>query len=148
MTPWWGILVAYAPLIFSYYWCQEGTRTENITVVILGALFWTVLEYVLHRFLFHMEDQFYFLKNSKFYSIHFLVHGIHHAFPCDSYRLVFPPILGLPIWYTLVVFPLKTIVPSRYHNSALFGISFGYWCYDLIHYYFHHGNPAEGSWAK
>ena len=148
MTPWWGILVAYAPLIFSYYWCQEGTRTENITVVILGALFWTVLEYVLHRFLFHMEDQFYFLKNPKFYSIHFLVHGIHHAFPCDAYRLVFPPILGLPIWYTIVVFPLKTIVPSRYHNSALFGISFGYWCYDLIHFYFHHGNPAEGSWAK
>ena len=56
MTPWWGILVAYAPLIFSYYWYQEGTRTENTVVVFLGILFWSVLEYVLHRFLFHMED--------------------------------------------------------------------------------------------
>ena len=147
MTPWWGILVCYAPLIFSYFWCQEGTRKENICMFTLGFFFWTVLEYVLHRFLFHMEDQFYFVKHSKFQAIHFLVHGIHHAFPCDAYRLVFPPILGLPLWMSIVAI-LKTLLPSRVLNSVLFGISCGYWIYDLTHYYFHHSNPAEGSWAK
>ena len=47
----------------------------------LGNLVWTLLEYIFHRFLFHIDallpDHPYALM------IHFLMHGIHHYIPMD-----------------------------------------------------------------
>jgi 4-hydroxysphinganine ceramide fatty acyl 2-hydroxylase len=94
-----------------------------------------------------MEDQFYFVKQSKFMAIHFLVHGVHHAFPCDAYRLVFPPILGFSIWFPMLTPIVKTVFPF-YSNIISAGILSGYVLYDMTHYYMHHSNPAEGTWAK
>ena len=28
------------------------------------------------------------------------------------------------------------------------GILSGYVCYDMVHYFLHHSNPQEGTWAK
>jgi 4-hydroxysphinganine ceramide fatty acyl 2-hydroxylase len=88
------------------------------------------------------------LNYSKFYSIHFLVHGIHHAFPSDAYRLVFPPILGYPVLYVFFMIPLSKILSKEIYHSVMFGVSCMYLFYDLIHYYMHHADPAEGTWMK
>jgi len=94
MTPWWLILVVWAPSMVYNYTLQGGSAELKLALFFIGVFFWTFAEYMLHRFLFHMEDQPYFLRHSKFYALHFMVHGIHHAFPSDAYRLVFPPFLG------------------------------------------------------
>lgn len=42
---------------------------------VLGMLFWTLMEYVIHRFLFHMKppsDSHYLIM------LHFVMHGQHH----------------------------------------------------------------------
>jgi 4-hydroxysphinganine ceramide fatty acyl 2-hydroxylase len=95
-----------------------------------------------------MEDQSYFINNSKFYALHFLVHGIHHAFPSDFYRLVFPPILGYPIVYIFFITPLSAILTDSQYYPFLFGTACMYLSYEMIHYHNHHSDPAEGTWLK
>lgn len=110
-----------------------------------GMLFWSFLEYVLHRFLFHSEDQPYFLRHPKFYVLHFLIHGIHHAFPNDHYRIVFPPILGIMVYMAILPGCLINMLSQEFYHPFSAGVLVGYVLYDSIHYQLHKSNPAEGS---
>ena len=47
---------------------------------------WTLGEYLIHRFGFHVETE---TIPGNFY--HFFAHGAHHLFPMDKTRLTFPP---------------------------------------------------------
>lgn len=51
----------------------------------LGCFIWTLLEYIFHRFLFHLD--FYLPDNVPALTLHFLMHGIHHYMPMDPYVL-------------------------------------------------------------
>ena len=55
--------------------------------VVSGVLTWQLIEYSLHRFLFHMEA-----RSPAFIVFHFTMHGAHHKYPMDKDRLVFPPV--------------------------------------------------------
>ena len=46
---------------------------------------WTFVEYTLHRFVFHYE-----FSSKTGQTVHFLIHGVHHEWPNDGYRLVMP----------------------------------------------------------
>ncbi|KXS14297.1 Inositolphosphorylceramide-B hydroxylase [Gonapodya prolifera JEL478] len=102
-----------------------------------GVGMWTFIEYSLHRWLFHVER---FLPESQMaFLLHFLTHGVHHFLPMDGMRLVMPPalfcILLAPVYLTLVPW-----FPSfETAHATLAGALLGYVCYDLIHYYLHHG---------
>ena len=112
MAPWFLIPLIWIPVVSLYIYNSEGTNKELTTWYCVGLLSWTFLEYALHRFFFHMEDQFYFIKHPKFQAIHFMVHGVHHAFPCDAYRLVFPPVLGFIVWFLIVNPVLRFFYPA------------------------------------
>jgi 4-hydroxysphinganine ceramide fatty acyl 2-hydroxylase len=48
---------------------------------LLGNVVWTLLEYGMHRFLFHIDE---LLPDKPFFlMLHFLLHGIHHYVPMD-----------------------------------------------------------------
>lgn len=47
----------------------------------LGNLVWTLLEYGMHRFLFHIDEVL--PDRPVFLMLHFLLHGIHHYLPMD-----------------------------------------------------------------
>ena len=135
-TPAWLIPLAYIPVM---YWCwtqvpEDHSVAFNCFLFVLGFINWTTVEYGLHRFIFHMEDKGYFVKNRYFYVAQFLVHGIHHAFPNDHYRIVFPPILGYPAWYLVFEKGYKNILPSYAHYMMTIGTTVGYILYDSIHY--------------
>lgn len=118
-------------------------------MTMFGIFFWGLGEYVLHRFVFHGEDTWMrnVPLNGPVYAFHFMIHGIHHAFPQDRFRLVFPPILGHVIFY--FVFYLPTFwIPDAFKFPLLEGITIGYIMYDLMHYAFHHSNPADGTFFK
>lgn len=84
----------------------------------------------------------YIMKNRLMYAFHFMIHGIHHAFPMDRYRLVFPPVLGHVILYALFMQPITAIFHPDIAYPLLFGIVVGYQIYDLMHYFFHHADST------
>ena len=49
----------------------------------LGNLVWTILEYTLHRFLFHVDH--WLPDKPLFLMLHFTAHGVHHYLPMDRY---------------------------------------------------------------
>ncbi|VDL84520.1 unnamed protein product [Nippostrongylus brasiliensis] len=104
---------------------------------VVGVLSWTLLEYVLHRWVFHWKPD---PSSPSQIVLHFLLHGLHHKTPMDGDRLVFPPAPALPIvLFFYIVY--SNILP--WHIFCAFGSGklFGYIGYDMIHYYLHHGCP-------
>jgi 4-hydroxysphinganine ceramide fatty acyl 2-hydroxylase len=112
-TPWYLIPLAYVPTIY-YHLSLSNIEWEWTVVLLLGGiLFWTFLEYFLHRWFFHSEDAW--LPNHPLVlAHHFLIHGIHHAFPQDRWRLVFPVILGYQVYFGLVLPLVRSFCVSEY----------------------------------
>lgn len=127
-TAWWVIPLVWLPVVswlvsISF---RMGLTLPQVALAMVGGIFiWTLMEYVLHRFLFHMKTTSYwlvlytclsfipppfqciasihiFLTFCRSNTIHYLFHGCHHKHPMDGMRLVFPPaataILCVPVW--------------------------------------------------
>ncbi|RXW20173.1 hypothetical protein EST38_g5680 [Candolleomyces aberdarensis] len=101
----------------------------------LGNVIWTLLEYTLHRFLFHIDN--YLPDTPIFLTLHFLMHGIHHYLPMDRLRLVMPPLLFfvLETPFTQLAYIL---FPPAVANGIISGAFTFYVLYDCMHYALHH----------
>ena len=74
---------------------QDGVSLPmGLLMVALGWLAWTLVEYWLHKELFHWEPQNAFGKR-----MHFILHGVHHKWPRDQYRLVMPPAVSISLFF-------------------------------------------------
>jgi sterol desaturase/sphingolipid hydroxylase (fatty acid hydroxylase superfamily) len=126
-------IVVYSPIIL--YFGIQGLLRTGIgwfgVFFAVGVVSWTLMEYFLHRFVFHYQP-----KTSWGKYVHFLSHGIHHDYPRDSTRLVMPLLVSIPI--AIVTYTVFTIAFGEYHFAAFSGIVFGYVWYDSIHYATHH----------
>ncbi|KAI3319088.1 inositolphosphorylceramide-B C-26 hydroxylase [Xylariaceae sp. AK1471] len=142
LTPWWVVPMIWLPLIaYGTYLASEGFDDYGSLVVswLFGLFLWTLVEYILHRFLFHLDQ--YLPDNRVGLTLHFLLHGIHHYLPMDKYRLVMPPTLfvalATPFWKLA-----HTLFYWNWHlATAIYcGGIFGYVMYDMTHYFLHHQN--------
>ncbi len=131
----WGPIIATC-----IYATAADPRFEVLTALsgfVLGLLAWTLLEYLLHRYVFHLSPDNSFESKLR----QFMVHGYHHEFPNDRMRLVAPLLLSLPI--AVVILLLYVMVLGRYHFMMCFaGTAAGYVAYDWTHYYTHHFRPT------
>ncbi|HSM64487.1 MAG TPA: hypothetical protein VK833_11155, partial [Gillisia sp.] len=73
---------------------------------LFGFLFFTLTEYIIHRFLFHFQGD----SNNKNWIMK--MHGIHHAHPTDKKRLTLP--LAVAIGLSLIVFFVLWLLLGRY----------------------------------
>lgn len=114
---------------------------------IMGLFFWTLAEYLLHRFLFH-----YHAKTPAQERVFFLFHGVHHAQPRVKTRLVMPPVVSIPmasIFYGLFWLVLAQILSTPHWVGPIFsGFITGYLLYDLTHYATHHFNFRSGYFKR
>jgi sterol desaturase/sphingolipid hydroxylase (fatty acid hydroxylase superfamily) len=100
-----------------------------------GNIIWTILEYTLHRFLFHVDHH---LPEANWaLLLHFLLHGIHHYLPMDRLRLVMPPTLFLAL-ETPFTNLAHLIFPKAAANGIIAGAFTFYILYDCMHYALHH----------
>jgi sterol desaturase/sphingolipid hydroxylase (fatty acid hydroxylase superfamily) len=146
------VLVIWLPvalffLVWSIVHAPAGAFPVFIPLGFLVGLFlWTLAEYVLHRFLFHMP-----VKGEKAERIIFLFHGVHHAQPQLKTRLVMPPVIAIPlaaIFYALFYLFFAVILKAPQWVAPVFSaFIFGYLLYDLTHYATHHF-PMRGGYAK
>lgn len=100
-----------------------------------GNIIWTILEYTLHRFLFHVDH--YLPEANWAMLLHFLLHGIHHYLPMDRLRLVMPPTLFLAL-ETPFTKLAHLIFPKAAANGIIAGAFTFYILYDCMHYALHH----------
>ncbi|XP_042512515.1 dihydroceramide fatty acyl 2-hydroxylase FAH1 [Macadamia integrifolia] len=138
-TVWWAIPLIWLPVVL---WSisksiRMGLALPKVALLIaVGILVWTLLEYTLHRFLFHIETKSYWGN-----TMHYLLHGCHHKHPMDGLRLVFPPagtaILSVGFWKLLGLASTPAATPALFGGGML-----GYVMYDVTHYYLHHGHPS------
>lgn len=114
--------------------------------VLLGLFLWTLAEYLLHRYLFHMPA-----RTKQMERISFLFHGIHHAQPQLKTRLVMPPVVAIPlaaIFFGLFYLIFALLLQAPQWVGPLFsGFIIGYLVYDLTHYATHHF-PMRSGYAK
>ena len=82
-TPYYVVIFAMLPIQIHLLTIIEGSILLNIFLFLGGMFTWGFVEYFLHRFVFHAEDTWmtYFKPNGLCYAFHFMIHGIHHAFP-------------------------------------------------------------------
>jgi sterol desaturase/sphingolipid hydroxylase (fatty acid hydroxylase superfamily) len=113
---------------------------------LLGFFLWTISEYLLHRFLFHMP-----VKGEKAQRIVFLFHGVHHAQPQMKTRLVMPPVVSIPlaaIFFGLFYLLFTLLFQAPHWVGPVFsGFIIGYLVYDLTHYATHHF-PMRNGYLK
>lgn len=139
-TEWWAIPLIWLPVVC---WCltksveMGHTLSEVALMVVFGICLWTLIEYIMHRFLFHINTKSYWTNTA-----HYLLHGIHHKHPTDGLRLVFPPaaaaILCFPFWNLIRLITTPTTTHGVFGGGLL-----GYVMYDCTHYYLHHGQPSS-----
>lgn len=145
-TPWYVVPSVWVPVIavMLAYSCKIGLTPYECAATFVGGIgVWTLLEYVLHRFIFHLDEWVQFSYWSI--TLHFLLHGVHHKLPQDPMRLVMPPtittLLLIPIHY---MFRFFLPVPEAIAITA--GGLAGYIGYDLTHYYLHHAGIKPTSY--
>lgn len=103
-------------------------------LALAGLLAWTLLEYVLHRFVFHFEPD---PASEAQRDLAYLVHGVHHDWPYDRDRLVMPPVVAAVIALA-VGLPLRALLGPHLFPGAFAGLVAGYVWYDLTHFAVHH----------
>lgn len=109
---------------------------------IFGLAFWTLAEYVLHRWIFHFHPTSDFGKR-----IAFIFHGVHHDYPKDRLRLVMPLSASIPM--ATIIYFIFYIFFSEYVLASFFaGFLFGYLIYDECHYAMHHANFKSGIFKR
>ncbi|XP_031267355.1 dihydroceramide fatty acyl 2-hydroxylase FAH2-like [Pistacia vera] len=140
-TRWWVIPIVWLPVVcwFVSISLRMGVAPPQAAVsVVGGVIIWTLLEYSLHRFVFHKKTTSYWGN-----TLHYLIHGCHHKHPMDGLRLVFPPaataILSVPVWTLFRIISPSSLTPALFGGSLL-----GYVLYDCTHYYLHHGKLSKG----
>jgi len=140
--PWWYILPLWLPVICLLAWnsMQKSSVIATVASLPLGLLVWGFLEYLLHRFVFHMESD---TTHGNFF--HFFAHGIHHIIPLDPTRLTFPPSFAIPLVYCVYMAVASATQILPFLEGVMAGALFGYVSYDTMHYYFHHGERFRWS---
>jgi 4-hydroxysphinganine ceramide fatty acyl 2-hydroxylase len=111
----------------------------------IGVLIWTLLEYGLHRFVFHIQVP---LRNPFLREVVNGSHLGHHASPRDPNKVLVRPVYGFAI--SVILYGLLYAL-TRSLFSAM-GIMAGIWAgflyYEAVHYRVHFALSGSGFIAR
>jgi len=143
----WLPVVAACAVIGALNWPADASPIWYLVAFALGlTLLWTLMEYLLHRFVFHFKPR---TRTQR--QLIFLFHGIHHYQPHIKTRLVMPPAVSIPmacLFYGLFRLVLDSLLGAPYLIAPMIaGTIAGYVSYDMIHYATHH-LPMKGRVLK
>jgi len=125
--------------LYSFYIGISTTSMSFLeaTALFLGGYFiFTLVEYLLHRYLYHM------IPDTKFKDkLQYNVHGVHHDYPRDKDRLAMPPFIsGL---YSVILYFLFNFIMGDLSWYFLPGFLVGYSSYLGVHYIVHAFQPPK-----
>ncbi|WP_235037785.1 MULTISPECIES: sterol desaturase family protein [unclassified Novosphingobium] len=127
------------PLIAWTGW-GSASPIEGFGLFAAGMVVWTLFEYAMHRYLFHLESDVAVVR-----WLVFLIHGNHHDNPNDALRGLMPlPVsvsIGSLVWLSFVAL----LGPAG--TWMLLGFMTGYVLYDAVHFACHQF-PMRGRLGK
>jgi 4-hydroxysphinganine ceramide fatty acyl 2-hydroxylase len=136
--------VVYIPVVITalYYAFMQGNLgvLQVLGYFGLGIIIWTLMEYLIHRFFFHIPQ-----TNAVFKAIYFYSHGIHHEAPNDATRLVMPPSASVPL--AILFFYVFRAWGGIYYLPLFAGFITAYMAYDFIHFATHFFN-WKAAWFR
>jgi sterol desaturase/sphingolipid hydroxylase (fatty acid hydroxylase superfamily) len=138
--------MCYVPLASGFcLWAWRDTAIPEVArpaVMALGMLVWTLIEYLLHRFLLHFRP-----RASRLLAIVEMLHLGHHRSPRDEAKITVPVFASLPIAGGLL--GLFRLMAGSWQVAALLisGTIVGYLYYELVHFWVHCGT-RRGRWLK
>lgn len=124
---------------FFIYWALSRSLLSGLTIAavfIIGLLVFTLVEYLVHRYLFHMITDTSFKEKFQY-----LAHGVHHDFPRDKTRLAMPPLLSVTI--VAILFFVFKLAMGNLVFAFLPGFIMGYAGYLGVHYVVHAYQPPK-----
>jgi sterol desaturase/sphingolipid hydroxylase (fatty acid hydroxylase superfamily) len=143
------IWAMYLPMIsFMVYYCFSKIQmgiTQLGLLFLAGIFFWTLFEYLMHRFIFH-----FMAESETALKIVYLIHGNHHEYPRDKQRLFMPPVPSLLMASAVFALLYAAGLLSGNANAAFAffpGFMLGYLSYGSMHYAIHALNPPF-KWMK
>ncbi|MHB1676295.1 MAG: sterol desaturase family protein [Sulfuriferula sp.] len=130
------ILYGIASVSLASFLTVVGPQDQRLNIIgfaLIGLVSWTLIEYVLHRFVLHGLQPF-----SSW-------HAEHHRHPTALINT--PTILSVLLIAGLVFLP-TLIIDGLWHAWALtFGVLTGYFIYSITHHALHHWH-ANNPWLK
>jgi 4-hydroxysphinganine ceramide fatty acyl 2-hydroxylase len=109
---------------------------EAIGLFLLGWLIFSLLEYLAHRFVFHMDTD-----TPAKARIQYTFHGNHHDYPKDKERLAMPPIVS--VFIASFLFFVFKLIFGQLVFGIVAGLLFGYAMYLFVHYAVHAFAPPK-----
>ncbi|MBS1558554.1 MAG: sterol desaturase family protein [Bacteroidetes bacterium] len=133
------LIVFFIYSIGLLYWSITHTTLSwllTLSMFLLGLIAFTWVEYIVHRYLFHMDTH-----TEKRTKIQYTMHGVHHEYPKDKSRLAMPPLLSISL-STLLLLGFRLILGDLVF-SFLPGFLVGYALYLAVHYMVHAYPPPK-----
>jgi cyclopropane-fatty-acyl-phospholipid synthase len=124
-----AVIVLSATLVFG----APGSRSKVALLTCAGLLGWTLLEYVVHRFILHGVQPFR------------RWHAAHHS--CPKALICAPTILTASTIFALLFLPIWLMWDIWSACGLTLGLLIGYFGYAVTHHAIHHWRNG-GSWLK
>jgi sterol desaturase/sphingolipid hydroxylase (fatty acid hydroxylase superfamily) len=124
-------LLASGLCVYAFHSFTRVALIEWSFVTAFGGLLWTLIEYLVHRMVYHRVA---FLTK---------YHEGHHADPRAYVGA--PPLFGTSLVFLISFIPLLT-VDMVLADAISVGMLLGYTAYMLVHHGCHHWTPTRGSY--
>jgi len=132
-----AILLSIAAGLLYFAVLHTNLPVPIIPVLFLsGLLFFTLIEYLAHRYLFHMKPNKEWKRKFAY-----IAHGVHHEFPKDKDRLAMPVPASLTLAF--VFFVIFRALMDTAVFGFLPGMLTGYCAYLFVHYIVHAYAPPK-----
>ncbi len=135
----WPLSIFYGlAVILLTYTIYYGIVSTGASLLLFfaGLLTFTLVEYLIHRYTFHMET-----NTPAKERLQYVLHGSHHDFPKDKTRLAMPPIVSLALASSFFV--LYRLLLGQYGIPFTGGFVAGYATYLCVHYSVHAFPPPK-----
>jgi sterol desaturase/sphingolipid hydroxylase (fatty acid hydroxylase superfamily) len=119
----------------------QSDQRDLLWLFPIGVLTWTLLEYGLHRFVFHIQIP---LRNPRLREFVNASHLGHHASPRDPNKVLVRPVYGLVV--SSILFGLIYLLSDSLFSTAgvIVGVWTGFLYYEAVHYRVHFSLAASG----
>ncbi|MAY83709.1 MAG: fatty acid hydroxylase [Flavobacteriales bacterium] len=111
-----------------------------ISYFICGLLFFTLIEYLMHRFLYHLPSVY---EEGR---IAYALHGLHHKYPKDKKLLVMPPVMSVLL--ASLVLGINYLIFGENGLAFTGGFLFGYAAYLSVHFIVHAFKPPKNLFKE